>query len=55
MDRMDLGSEQPEKQISKKLKARGKADECRGVVLGQYLDFHISDVQVIFSLAFRFQ
>lgn len=23
--------------------------------MGQYLDFHINDVQVIFSLAFRFQ
>lgn len=54
MDKMDLGSE-PEKQISKKLKARGKGDECRGVVMGQYLDSHISYVQVIFSLAFRFQ
>lgn len=54
MDKMDLGSE-PEKQISKKLKARGKGDECRGVVMGQYLDSHTSDVQVIFSLAFRFQ
>lgn len=55
MDRMDLGSEQPEKQISKKLKARGKGDECRGVVVNQYLDSHINDVQAIFSLAFRFQ
>lgn len=55
MDRMDLGSEQPEKKISKKLKARRKGDECRGVFMGQYLDSHISDVRAIFSLAFRFQ
>lgn len=52
---MDLGSEQPEKQLSKKLKARGKGDECRGVVMDQYFDSHVSDVQVIFSLAFHFQ
>lgn len=52
---MDLGSEQPEKQISKKLKARGKGDECRGVFMGQYLDSLIGCVQVVSLLAFRFQ
>lgn len=44
---MDLGSEQAEKQSSKKLKARGKGDECRGVVLDQCFDSHISDLQVM--------
>ena len=33
--------------LAKKLKARGKGDECRGVVLDQCSDSHISDLQVM--------
>lgn len=52
MDRTDLGSEQLEKQTSKKLKARGKGDGCRGVVLDQYFDSHISDIQIMVLAGF---
>ena len=33
--------------LAKKLKARGKGDECRGVVLDQCFDSHISDLKVM--------
>lgn len=52
MDRTDLGSEQLEKQTSKKLKARGKGDGCRGVVWDQYFDSHISDIQIMVLAGF---
>lgn len=55
---MGLGSEQSEKQTSKKLEARGKEGECRGVVMDQCLDSRIIDVQVVvlagFSLPKKF-
>lgn len=52
---MDLGSEQPEKKTSKKLKARGKGDECVELFWTNVSILTSVTYKSWFSLAFRVQ